>query len=80
MNRLNETLKLYAKNNGNFLLQFYAEYFCLSKSIAIWDDRGHSGSVVECLTRDRGAVGSSLTGVTVLCPRVRHIYPCLVLV
>ena len=32
--------------------------------------RGHSehgGSVVECLTRDRGAVGLSLTGVTVLC-------------
>ena len=27
-----------------------------------------SGSVVECLTRDRGAVGLSLTGVTVLCP------------
>ena len=25
-----------------------------------------SGSVVECLTRDRGAAGSSLTGVTVL--------------
>ena len=25
-----------------------------------------SGSVVECLTRDRGVVGSSLTGVTVL--------------
>ena len=30
--------------------------------------REHSESVVECLTRDRGAVGSSLTGVTVLCP------------
>ena len=27
-----------------------------------------SGSVVECLTRDRRAVGSSLTGVTALCP------------
>ena len=26
------------------------------------------GSVVECLTRDRRAVGSSLTGVIVLCP------------
>ena len=25
-----------------------------------------SGSVVECLTRDRGTAGSSLTGVTVL--------------
>ena len=27
-----------------------------------------SGSVVECLTRDRVAVGSSLTGMTALCP------------
>ena len=26
------------------------------------------GSVVECLTRDRGAAGSNLTGVTVMCP------------
>ena len=25
-------------------------------------------SVVECLTRDRRAAGSSLTGVTALCP------------
>ena len=29
--------------------------------------RERSGSVVECLTRDRRATGSSLTGVTVLC-------------
>ena len=28
--------------------------------------RERSGSVVECLTRDRGAAGSSLTGVTAL--------------
>ena len=27
-----------------------------------------SGSVVECLTRDRRAAGLSLTGVTALCP------------
>ena len=31
-------------------------------------DREHSGSVVECLTLDRGAKGSGLTGGTVLCP------------
>ena len=30
--------------------------------------RERSGSVVECLTRDRGAAGLSLTGITVLCP------------
>ena len=28
----------------------------------------HSGSVVECLSRDGGAAGSSLSFVTVLCP------------
>ena len=27
-----------------------------------------SGSVVECLTQDEGAAGSSLTGFTGLCP------------
>ena len=36
--------------------------------------------MVDCLTRDRGAAGSSITGVTVLCPRARHINPSLVLV
>ena len=30
--------------------------------------RERSGSVVECLTRDRRAAGSSLTGVNALCP------------
>ena len=38
------------------------------------------GAVVECLTRDRGTMGSSLTGVTALCPWARHINPILVLV
>ena len=31
------------------------------------------GSVIECLTWDREAASSSLTGVTVLCPWARHI-------
>ena len=31
------------------------------------DSRACSGSVVECLTRDRGAAGSRLTGVAALC-------------
>ena len=31
-------------------------------------NRDRSGSVVECLTRDQGAAGSSLTSITVLCP------------
>ena len=37
-------------------------------------------SVVECLTGDRGAAGSSLIGITALCPQARHINPSLVLV
>ena len=28
----------------------------------------HSGSVVECLTRDRGAADSSFTGISAMCP------------
>ena len=39
-----------------------------------------SGSMVECLTQDWGAVGSSFTSITVLCPWARHINPSLVLV
>ena len=42
--------------------------------------REHSGSVEECLTRDQGDAGSSLTGVTVLCSYARHINSSLVLV
>ena len=55
----------------------------LSKSIlnnyhpCLWE---RSGSVVERLTWDRGAAGSSLIGVTALCPWARHINPSLVLV
>ena len=40
----------------------------------------HSGSVVECLTRDRGVVGSSLTVDTTLCPWAKCFILCLVLV
>ena len=40
----------------------------LSDVVYIMLNREHSGSVVEHLTRDRGAPGSSLTGVTILCP------------
>ena len=36
--------------------------------------------MVECLSQDRGAKGSSLTGVTTLCPWARHINPSLELV
>ena len=36
--------------------------------------------MVECLTRNQGVVGSSITGGTVLCPGARHFNACLVLV
>ena len=39
--------------------------------------REYSGSVVECLSRDREVAGSSITA---LCPWARDINPCLVLV
>ena len=40
----------------------------------------YGSAVVECLTGDRGAAGSSLTGITALCPLARHVNPSLVLV
>ena len=46
--------------------------YYIDKQIPPWY-REHSGSVVECLTRDRGAGGLSLTGVTGLCSWARHI-------
>ena len=42
--------------------------------------RERNGSVVECLTRDRGATGLSLTGVTALWSLSKTYYPSLVLV
>ena len=40
---------------------------CFIANIKLLSDGGErSGSVVECSTRDREAVGSSLTGVTAL--------------
>ena len=58
------------------LLTYYNLFFAIYHNLI----RVHSGSVVECLTQDRGAAGLSLTSVSVLCPWARHIYPCLVLV
>ena len=39
---------------------------CGTVCICTQSKREHSGSVVECLTRDRRAAGLSLTGVTAL--------------
>ena len=43
---------------------------CIYSKSCKWE---RSGSVVECLTRDRRAAGSSLTGVTALCPWARTL-------
>ena len=57
---------LYSQHLDNLLQQLLSPY------IKLGDFKGHnilSGSaVVECLTRDQRALGSSLTGVTTLCP------------
>ena len=47
------------------------QYYRLNSLINLGEykvDLGNSSSVVECLTFDQGADGSSLTSVTVLCP------------
>ena len=46
----------------NPILNFVQNKFSMSK----FAKGERSGSVVECLTRDRRAAGSSLTGVTAL--------------
>ena len=53
-----------------FLTQTFSDFVIalrnqLTLYILTWEC---SGSVVECLTLDRGTAGSSLTGITVLCP------------
>ena len=51
-------------------IQFHTTYTSvdLSHHEIVHAYRERSGSVVECLTRDSEAAGSSLTGVTTLCP------------
>ena len=56
------------------LLSCWAKFSLLS-----YRDWESSGSVVACLTWDRGVAGSSLSGVTALCPWARQVNPCLVL-
>ena len=53
------------------LLKLSAACICLHQGLI-------GSSVVECLTQDRGAAGSNLTGVAGLCLWARHINPSLV--
>ena len=58
-----ETLMDYFKNYEEFHIDFMVyRISCILKLLS----RERSGSVVECLTRDREATGSSLTCVTAL--------------
>ena len=50
---------------------------CNFRQFGPWSGEG-SGSVVECLTRDRGVGGWSLTGTTAFCQKAGHIIPYLV--
>ena len=57
----------------HFQMLYCQMLHCLFNSLSFppfyivrWRER--RGSVVECLTRDGEAAGSSLTGVTALCP------------
>ena len=49
----------------NFLNKAFGIINSAKPFLNLIDDTG-SGLVVECLTRDRGAAGSSLTGITAL--------------
>ena len=51
------------KMSPEFVSFFDVTLICMPFTNVRWEC---SGSVVECLTRDRGAGGSSLTGVTAL--------------
>ena len=58
-------IKFSPKLNEVFQLQVFFEKNSLHREhFTLWE---HSGSVIECSTRDGRAPGSSLTGVTVLC-------------
>ena len=48
--------------------RFTFKYFCLQSFLIIKNERQRSGSVVECLSRDRRVVDSNLDSVTTLCP------------
>ena len=55
-------MRSYSVKNISDLLGTYAFLATFSNTVS----RERSGSVVECLTRDQSAAGSSLTGVTAL--------------
>ena len=59
--------------SSNYILMEHTRIRCKQKE-------EQSGSVVECLTRDKVVAGSSRTGGTALCPWASHFNLSLVLV
>ena len=53
---------------GKQLFEKTGEILCQHPPSSSVHEGAQTGSVVECLTPDRGVVGSSLTSVTALCP------------
>ena len=69
--RIKSSLKTHAWPSSetrrlNFSMCGYPSPYVLYKQESL--DQERSGSVAECLTRDRVAAGPSFTGVTALCP------------
>ena len=59
--------QLWSRRDGQ-LTQPHLVWASLKKRLTSTSSSERSGSVVECLTRDRVAAASSLTGVIALCP------------
>ena len=59
----------------NLQIKKYTSFF-----IGLQRVKQRLGSVVECLTRDRGDAGSSFIEGTAFCPLARHFILCLVMV
>ena len=73
--RPKSTTMVMARRSANLKTPFLAS---LKKRFTSTSSSERSGSVVECLTRDRVAAASSLTGDIALCPSARRINPSLV--
>ena len=54
--------------SGSCMCAYVCVRACVRVRVCVCVCVDRSGSVVECLTRDPRAAGSSLTGVTALCP------------
>ena len=61
---INKLLEIHSRPLSKWSLIIFNELIFCGNLIYRWWER--SGSEVECLTRDRGVAGSSLTGVTAL--------------